>query len=318
MNKFGLKRHIPAEIERLVRQRDGFGCVVCGSAFYQYDHFDTEFADAKHHDPDDIFLLCAAHHDQKGKGFLSKETIRQHIANPTAKKLGFSFGPFDLGIRPPTVFLGELKITNVKIIIEVIGEPVLSVRPPDVAGKPFQINACLRDSNGTIALEIVDNEWRTRTENWDATVEGPRITIRSAPCQIALLLRAQPPHGLVVERMDMTHRGHRIQCDEGGTLTIESNGSKIEAHGGEIRDGDAAIVFDRGAITIGRRATVNTGTMTINASGSQKRSRTRPENSQRRFPKQRPIVSNETSQWIPLSQVSAWLQYQIQKKSDEA
>lgn len=313
MNKFGLKRHIPADVARFVRQRDGFGCVVCGSAFYQYDHFDVEFAEAKQHDPDDIFLLCAADHDRKTKGFLSKETIRRHIANPKAKDIGFSFGPFDIGVQPPTVFLGDLKITNVATIIEVLGEPVFSVKPPEAENTPFRINACLRDAKGSIVLEIVDNEWRTRAENWDATVEGRNITIRSAHRQIALSLRSQPPHGLVVERMDMTHRGHRIQCVEGGELTIESNGAKIEAQGGEISDGDAAIVFDGRGILIGRFASVRTGNMVINRSGSQSRSPKRPWRATQPPLKQGPLARNETSDWIPLSQVSAWLLHQTRQ-----
>ena len=43
--------------KRAVRQRCGFGCVLCGKPIYQYDHmhgYTLENAD----DPDAITLLC--------------------------------------------------------------------------------------------------------------------------------------------------------------------------------------------------------------------------------------------------------------------
>ena len=58
MNRFGLGRDIPGTTKRIVRQRCGFGCVVCGAAFYQYEHVDPAFADARVHDPEKICLLC--------------------------------------------------------------------------------------------------------------------------------------------------------------------------------------------------------------------------------------------------------------------
>lgn len=311
INQYGLSRDIPADVKRVVRQRDGFGCVVCGSALYQYDHFDVEFAEAKQHDPDDIFLLCASDHDLKTKGLLSKETIRRHIANPKSKENGFSFGPFDLGVQPPTVVLGDLKITNVTTILEVLGEPVFSVRPAEAEGQPFRINACLRDANGAVILDIVDNQWRTRAENWDATVEGALITIRSAPRQIVLSLRAQPPHGLVVERMDMTHRGCRIQCHEGGKLTIESGGAKIEAQGGEIYDGDAAIVFQEGGIILGRRASIRGGHMVVNGRGENPWGALPPRSPPSRHVRPGSLAWANGPNWILLSDVPQWLHARV-------
>ncbi|GAH43227.1 unnamed protein product, partial [marine sediment metagenome] len=50
-NQYGLSRYIPLEIKRAVRQKCGFGCVVCGSTIYQYHHFDPPFNEAKQHNP---------------------------------------------------------------------------------------------------------------------------------------------------------------------------------------------------------------------------------------------------------------------------
>ena len=108
MNRFGLSRDIPNETKRLIRQRCGFGCVVCGSAFYQYEHVDPNFADARVHDPERIALLCGSCHDRVTRGALSKETVKRWALHPRAKELGFSFGPFDIGLHRPVIVAGTL------------------------------------------------------------------------------------------------------------------------------------------------------------------------------------------------------------------
>jgi len=40
-NRHGLHRRIPAAVEREVRQRCKFGCVVCRAGFYDYHHIGT-------------------------------------------------------------------------------------------------------------------------------------------------------------------------------------------------------------------------------------------------------------------------------------
>ncbi|MHB0562224.1 hypothetical protein ACX3RA_15640, partial [Escherichia coli] len=59
INKHGLSRRIPETIKRQIRQRCGFGCVICGFGFYDYEHFKPDFVDAKVHDPNGMTLLCS-------------------------------------------------------------------------------------------------------------------------------------------------------------------------------------------------------------------------------------------------------------------
>ena len=75
-NKHGLPRTIPESIKRKVRQRCGFGCVICGIGLYEYEHFAPEYKDAKSHAPEGITLLCPNHHARKTIGRLSLETIK--------------------------------------------------------------------------------------------------------------------------------------------------------------------------------------------------------------------------------------------------
>lgn len=52
---------IPAKIKRLVRQRCGFGCVICGSPIYEYDHI-VNWSETHHHKAEELTLLCSKHH----------------------------------------------------------------------------------------------------------------------------------------------------------------------------------------------------------------------------------------------------------------
>lgn len=251
-NRYGLSRDIPDGVKRSVRQRDGFGCVMCGRAIYDYEHIQPEFADAKEHSVDGIVLLCSEHHGLRTRGMLSIDTVLNAVKSPRAKQKGFSFGPFDVGIEPPSVLLGALKARNVQTLIQILGEAVFSIQAPAERGLPFLINARLRDRDGNVIFEIADNEWRTPCDNWDVVVEGPRITIRKKLGDILLQVRSDPPQQLVIERLDMIHRGNRITCREGESLQIETDaGARLTCAGVEIEDCAIALAFDGGAIAVG-------------------------------------------------------------------
>ena len=140
-NSKGLGREIPSAIKREVRQRDGFGCVVCGSAIIQYEHFDPEFSEALEHTAAGITLLCGRCHDKKTRGLLSLETVKRAVRNPRCKQSGFSFEAFDVDHQPPSISLGTLKFRDVAVLIKVLGESIFSIKPPESIGSPFLISA---------------------------------------------------------------------------------------------------------------------------------------------------------------------------------
>ena len=140
-NRYGLSRNIPAEVKRAVRQRDGFGCIVCGKAIYEYEHFDPEFAEATHHDPAGIILLCTSCHAKKTRGFLSNETISAARQSPKCRENGFSFEEFDVGSTAPEISVGNFTATDVDTLIEIFGTKILSISAPAERGLPFNINA---------------------------------------------------------------------------------------------------------------------------------------------------------------------------------
>lgn len=265
-NKHGLSRDIPAAVKLAVRQRDGFGCVVCGNAVIEYEHFDPEFADATVHDPSGIILLCISCHARKTRGLLSRETVAKAAASPKAKEVGFSHGPFDLGSDVPEVVLGNIAIRNTPVLIRVDGDELLSVRAPEVEGGPFRLSAYLTDGRGRLQLAIVDNEWQSPTSNWDVSLVGQRITIRSGVRDIALVLRSDPPNRLIVERLKLAHRALQIQCQlNRPTRFFVGSSTELETYSAEIDGCEVGIEIVDQSIGIGRGGSVKLS-MTINPS----------------------------------------------------
>jgi hypothetical protein len=252
-NRHGLSRDIPEDVKRVVRQRDGFGCVICGNAIYTYEHFDPEFADASVHDPAGITLLCGGCHDRKTRGLLSKQSVASAMADPKCEQTGFSFGPFDVGSDPPKLQIGSVAASNVRVVIRASGDELLSIEPPEEDGGPFRVSAQLANRDGTEIIRITRNEWSTPTSNWDVQVEGSRITIHNGPGDVAVV-RSDPPAGLVVERLDMFHKGTRLVANEKDGFVVEGvTGASVAATGGFVDGGDVAIdILDDGSIAIGK------------------------------------------------------------------
>jgi len=264
-NKHGLSRHIPDGVKRAVRQRDGFGCVRCGLAVYTYEHVDPTFEEATAHEAGVITLLCAGCHDLVTRGLLSKATVKRLMRAPKCHEDGFSFGPFDVGSSWPRIRLGPVTLERVGVVLRAAGTDVLRIDPPEQDGAPFRISARLTNRSGNEALTIVENEWRSASGNWDVEVVGPRITIRDAPREIALILRTEPPHGLVVERLNMFESGVHIQASEtdltagvGGSTAFTAYSAHFEgcAVGIEVdADGSARMGIGGGSVYIGHMTT---------------------------------------------------------------
>ena len=261
VNKFGLSRDIPYLIKREVRQKCGFGCVVCGSAVYQYEHLEPLFSEAEKHDPNGIVLVCGGCHDRVKHRILSKETIKLKAKNPKCLEQGFSFGPFDLGLTSPEIIFGTLTGKNIGTLIRVYSDEILSIAPPEQEGTPFLINAFLSDRKGNVIFAIKNNEWVTPTSNWDVEVVGPRITIRKKLGDILLCLRSEPPHRLIIERLDMFHKEVKISCKESQSIEVttplgqyyKSSQTEIEGCkiGVDITDTGMAIGVGGGSVYFG-------------------------------------------------------------------
>jgi len=227
-NEFGLSRQIPNDIKRTVRQQCGFGCVICGSSIIQYEHVDPEFHAAKEHDPNCIVLLCPQCHSKVTTGFWSKEKVKEAMRQPFCKINGFAKEAFDFNNNQPSIVFGGTTISNCPIPIQVKGLPLFHIKPPQASGQPFLLSSFFCDSSGLPSLIIIDNEWFALSTNWDIETSGGRITIRERMRKISLKLKANPPHGIIIEKLDMYLFGLRFLASP-DELLVRS------LHGGEKR-----------------------------------------------------------------------------------
>lgn len=230
-NRHGLPRTIPSDVKRAIRQRCGFGCVICGSGIIQYEHVDPEYQDALVHDPQKMALLCPQCHAKVTTGFWSKQKVLEAMVRPLCKKQGYSKEVFDVGHGHPALQFGGVLLRNCPIPIQVGGAPLFKVEPPEEEGAPFRLSGLFSDSSGKVSLQIIENEWLASSSNWDVEVSGGSITIREAKGSIHLKLIAKPPDTIVVDRLNMFLNGLtfeangdflRVRNPQGGTMEFTS------------------------------------------------------------------------------------------------
>lgn len=180
-------RDIPSEIKRLVRQRDRFGCVVCGLPIYDYEHF-VPYAERKQHELENIYLACDRHHRAKGK-VLSNSFIERCRAKPfnathgrATENLHFSDGDFAIRMGNNNLTVSKNRKASA---LTVHGQSLLDFRISEDGVLVLSLH--LFDSTDESLLSIVDNEIDVSTvKNWDITWEGTTIVVRRAPGKISL------------------------------------------------------------------------------------------------------------------------------------
>jgi len=227
-NAFGLSREIPADIKRQVRQRDGFGCVICGLGIVQYEHVDPEFKDARTHDPDCIALLCPQCHSKITTRMWSKGRVKLAMRSPKCKQIGYSREFFDFSDGHPALQFGGVLLRNCTTPIEVSGQPLFKIKLPELPDEPFLFSGLFTDSDGNVSLQIEDNEWKAYSTSWDVEIKGPTITIREAHRVVHLILTVSQPSTIVVERLNMRLGGLHFEANGDFLRVTFPNGGKGE------------------------------------------------------------------------------------------
>lgn len=225
-NKHGLGRTISAEIKREVRQRCGFGCVICGLGFYDYEHFAPDFADALIHDPAGITLLCMQCNQKRNRKVLSAATVAQHNANPRCLQKGFANEWLDVSSESIEVVFAGSTFIDCTHILNVGGDNVLSILPPEFAGEANRISGLFADDTGATTLRIDQNQWIAGADNWDVEWVGNTVTVRKGPGDIVLVLKTYPPKKIVVERLNMLINDIHVRGDA-NEMSFSQDGHKF-------------------------------------------------------------------------------------------
>jgi hypothetical protein len=234
LNQYGLGRSIPEEVKRTVRQRCGFGCVICATAIVEYEHVDPDFARARRHTADGIALLCPTCHAKKTRNFLSRRRVVEAMHDPAAKKAGFAFSDLESTNEHPYVVFAGMTLRNCATPVEIRGLPVLKIEAAEASGGPYRLSASFFDARGRPSLFIRQNEWQVLADTWDVEATGGVVIVRSAPSEIALRLRLDPGAGVVVERLAMFCGGYRLDGDTHALEITSPGGGKNSFVGGLI------------------------------------------------------------------------------------
>ena len=207
-------RNVPLPIQREVRQRCGFGCVVCGLPLYEYEHME-EWASVQRHVAGEITLLCDQHHREKTGGLLPKEVVREWDADP------FNFRedvrkPYNLHFlgRTAEIVIGGNSFTcedagygTFMVPISVDGVPLLGFVLGD---GHLLLNLVVFDEFNVPILHIKDNQLFQSTLPWDIQLVGTTLTIREAHRQILLEIKFCPPNRVVIQRGRFLRNGVEI------------------------------------------------------------------------------------------------------------
>ena len=219
-------REIPEPIKRAIRQRCGFGCVVCGLPLYEYDHM-TDWATVREHIESEITLLCDKHHKEKTNGLLPVDKVREANAAPYNLRSGVT-APYDLHFlgNHAEIHVGPIKFEHPTTITDsflaAIDIDCLSMLVFTVEDDHLLLNISAFDESNTLVLCIYKNQLILNSHQWDIQLVGKRLIIREAPGKILLDILFDPPHKVFVKRGRFLRNGVEVLVGEDHVFELNS------------------------------------------------------------------------------------------------
>jgi hypothetical protein len=226
-------RNIPRPIQREVRQRCGFGCIICGLPLYEYDHME-EWALVQRHVAEEITLLCNQHHREKTAGLLPKETVKEANANPfnLQKSVSKPYTPHFSG-KQAEIIIGSNSFTcedqgygTIMVPISIDGLPLVGFVLGD---GHLLLNLAVFDEYNVLVLQIKDNHLYYSTVPWDIQLVGTTLRIREAHRKILLEVEFKPPNKVTISRGRFLRNGVEVLVRPDSIL-ISNNGMYIRGN----------------------------------------------------------------------------------------
>lgn len=216
-------------IQREVRQRCAFGCVLCGAPIYEYHHM-VPYATQKEHTAANITLLCATHHNESTSGLLSPDQVAQANEEPYNRQRGVS-SPYGLHYEGHAIecviggntFSSQLRDNeNATIAIPVsVDDTDLLWFRIDRSGGLF-LNANIFDVNNLPILVVRENALAYRTNAWDVKFEGRTLAVREATRNILFEIEFVPPHRVNIYRARLLCNGIEILVRKSHIFIVNS------------------------------------------------------------------------------------------------
>jgi len=219
-NKFNRTDYIPGPLARQIRKQCGFGCVVCGSAFYDYEHWNPPFEDLDTEpSADGITLACPNHHRVKG-GLLSDKEYADCIAQPKALQDGFTQSAWSKGFAPDIV-IGNVRCKGGTRVLSLNGETMIGFDAPEEDNAPPRLTARFFDAKGMEVFLIEGNRCIGNVEAWDLVSRkieagGWLWEVRHAARNIDLALELYPPDEIRITRMVWRNGFLQVEANDRG------------------------------------------------------------------------------------------------------
>lgn len=207
-------RNIPLPIQRSVRQRCGFGCVICGLPLYEYEHM-LGWAQVQRHVAEEITLLCDRHHREKTGGLLPIEKVKEANAAPYNLRVGTS-KPFDLHYEGTEceLIIGDNRFTTkdngygtVMVPVSVDDIPLIGFILGD---GHLLMNLNLFDEFNKLVLRVRNNELIYRPEPWDIELVGRNLIVREAQRKFLIDISFEAPNRIVINKGRLLCNGVEI------------------------------------------------------------------------------------------------------------
>ncbi len=177
-------RSIPESIKRQVREKCGYGCVVCGAPLYEYAHL-IPYSENQQHSEDNIILLCSNHHSLDSKNSINitqdyaeyiDQPFNMRRDNPSAFNLFCKKREHRVGIGSNTIIFDCPELDQECEIINYLGYNPISV---SIEQSELFINLTLTNIFGQPAFSIKRNELKLGKGIYDFPWIGSVLTLHS-------------------------------------------------------------------------------------------------------------------------------------------
>lgn len=231
INKYGLSRNVPAEVKRIIRKKDGYGCIFCGKIFIQYEHIDPQWSDAKEHDASKMALLCSSCHDEVTHKRISKIRVTKAKEDPFCKRNGFANGKFYPHPENMKIQIGNSIFGNTDIAITFEGKPLIWVtRDIHDENCPLQYSGIFFDSTGRKIAYLNKNTFIALIADCDFQAIESRIEVRAKEREINLVLKIQGDENLEITKINYKINNTKIILNNKKEIVINNNITLGEIH----------------------------------------------------------------------------------------
>lgn len=209
IKKRKLSRYIKENVKLAIRQKCGFGCVICGNAIIQYHHFNPTFAEAESHAVEGITLLCGTCHDMVHKNMISMKKVMDADAKPYCINTAPAKSKIFLGDTSLPVKLGPSSICA-KSIFKYDNNVIFGFNDPEYIGAPIRLNAIFTDNVGREILCIENNEWIVGSDCFDIEITHSQMTIKKKSGEVSMEMDLSMEGNIQINKIDMEYKGFKI------------------------------------------------------------------------------------------------------------